>query len=104
MPLTTTITTSTSAKLSGIDASTDTPNLSTSSTTLFRKKCLGCQDGFLVHYLTVFRHWRYKRISLNYRDRNNNHHHNNPHNNHRVQLHSIIFHGPSPLLCVRYAM
>ena len=49
---------------------------------LFQRLCDGCQDGFLMHDLVVFRHWTFIKLDLLQR------------------LDSIVFHGPSPLLCV----
>lgn len=43
--------------------------------------CLGCQDGYLTEYLVRDLHWTYSRLSID-------------------GLKSIIFHGPSPTLCV----
>ena len=43
--------------------------------------CLGCQDGYLTEYLVRRLRWTYSRLSID-------------------GLKSIIFHGPSPTLCI----
>jgi hypothetical protein len=47
----------------------------------FTYGCAGCQDGYMVQYLVRHRLWRYERLGIN-------------------GLKSIVFHGPSPTLCV----
>jgi hypothetical protein len=44
-------------------------------------KCIGCQDGYLIEYLVTRRGWSYDRLGIN-------------------GLKSIVFHGPSPTLCI----
>jgi hypothetical protein len=46
-----------------------------------RYPCLGCQDGYLTEYLARNLRWDYARLSVD-------------------GLKSIIFHGPSPTLCI----
>ena len=46
-----------------------------------RYPCLGCQDGYLTQYLARNLRWTYTRLSVD-------------------GLRSIIFHGPSPTLCL----
>lgn len=43
--------------------------------------CKGCQDGYLTHYLTTRRGWKYTKLPID-------------------GLKSIVFHGPSPLWCI----
>ena len=43
--------------------------------------CLGCQDGYLIEYLVTRRGWSYDRLGID-------------------GLKSIVFHGPSPTLCI----
>ncbi len=43
--------------------------------------CLGCQDGYLTEHLARNRRWSYLRLPID-------------------GLQSIIFHGPSPTLCI----
>jgi hypothetical protein len=46
-----------------------------------RYPCLGCQDGYLAETLIKRLGWRYHRLPLD-------------------GLKSIVFHGPSPTLCI----
>lgn len=43
--------------------------------------CTGCQDGYLTEHLVRRRRWMYSRLSID-------------------GLKSIVFHGPSPTLCI----
>lgn len=43
--------------------------------------CLGCQDGYLTEYLVRNREWNYLRLPID-------------------GLKSIVYHGPSPTLCI----
>jgi hypothetical protein len=46
-----------------------------------RYRCHGCQDGYLTEYLARTLRWTYTRLAID-------------------GLKSIIFHGPSPTLCI----
>jgi len=43
--------------------------------------CIGCQDGYLTQHLVRSKRWTYTRLPID-------------------GLKSIIFHGPSPTLCI----
>ncbi len=50
-----------------------------------RYPCLGCQDGYLAESLIADLSWEYLRLPLD-------------------GLKSIVFHGPSPTLCIAAGM